>query len=171
MTPWDFPGKNTGVGCHFLLQSIFPTQRLHPCLLHLKRILSLWAIKEAPGKTLPACKYYEAFIPVCNWDPWGRTLIQHSETCKGKQVRHCSTNNFITEAETKRIRLIMANGTSCAEYCKATKQEPFLAMENHYKTMGIADRWEATVVSSLGLNLCFHSAIWLSPQLSESLSW
>ena len=25
--PWDFPGKNTGVGCHFLLQGIFPTQR------------------------------------------------------------------------------------------------------------------------------------------------
>ena len=25
--PWNFPGKNTGVGCHFLLQGIFPTQR------------------------------------------------------------------------------------------------------------------------------------------------
>ena len=24
--PWDFPGRNTGVGCHFLLQRIFPTQ-------------------------------------------------------------------------------------------------------------------------------------------------
>ena len=24
--PWDFPGKNTGVGCHFLLQWTFPTQ-------------------------------------------------------------------------------------------------------------------------------------------------
>ena len=24
--PWDSPGKNTGVGCHFLLQGIFPTQ-------------------------------------------------------------------------------------------------------------------------------------------------
>ena len=25
--PWNFPGKNTGVGCHFLLQGIFLTQR------------------------------------------------------------------------------------------------------------------------------------------------
>ena len=33
--PWDFPGKNTGVGCHFLLQGIFPIQGLNPCLLHL----------------------------------------------------------------------------------------------------------------------------------------
>ena len=34
----DFPGKNTGVGCHFLLQGIFPTQRLNLCLLHCRWI-------------------------------------------------------------------------------------------------------------------------------------
>ena len=26
LCPWDFPGKTTGVGCHSLLQAIFPTQ-------------------------------------------------------------------------------------------------------------------------------------------------
>ena len=26
LCPWDFPGMNTGVGCHSLLQGIFPTQ-------------------------------------------------------------------------------------------------------------------------------------------------
>ena len=25
LCPWNFPGKNTGVGSHFLLQGIFPT--------------------------------------------------------------------------------------------------------------------------------------------------
>ena len=30
LRPWDSPGKNTGVGCHFLLQGIFPTQGLNP---------------------------------------------------------------------------------------------------------------------------------------------
>ena len=34
LCPWDSPGKNTGVGCHFLLQRIFPTQGLNPGLLH-----------------------------------------------------------------------------------------------------------------------------------------
>ena len=34
LCPWDFPGKNTGVSCHFLLQGIFLTQELNPCLLH-----------------------------------------------------------------------------------------------------------------------------------------
>ena len=33
--PWDSPGKNTGVGCHALLQGIFPTQGLNLLLLHL----------------------------------------------------------------------------------------------------------------------------------------
>ena len=39
LCPWDFPGKNTGLGCHFLLQNIFPTQGLNPGLLHCRRIL------------------------------------------------------------------------------------------------------------------------------------
>ena len=26
LSPWDSPGKNTGVGCHALFQGIFPTQ-------------------------------------------------------------------------------------------------------------------------------------------------
>ena len=30
---WNSPGKNTGVGCHALLQGIFPPQGLNPCLL------------------------------------------------------------------------------------------------------------------------------------------
>ena len=31
---WDFPGKNTGVDCHFLLQGIFQTRGLNPHILH-----------------------------------------------------------------------------------------------------------------------------------------
>ena len=31
--PWDSPGKNTGVGCHTLLQGIFLTQGLNPRFL------------------------------------------------------------------------------------------------------------------------------------------
>ena len=34
LCPWDFPDKNTGVGCHFLLRGLFPTQRLDLSLLH-----------------------------------------------------------------------------------------------------------------------------------------
>ena len=34
LCPWDFPGKNTGADCHFLLQGIFAIQGLNPHLLH-----------------------------------------------------------------------------------------------------------------------------------------
>ena len=35
----DSPGKNTGVGCHFLLQGIFPIQESNLSLLHCRQIL------------------------------------------------------------------------------------------------------------------------------------
>ena len=35
----DSPGKNTGVGCHALLQGIFTTQGLNSGLSHCRRIL------------------------------------------------------------------------------------------------------------------------------------
>jgi len=47
--PWDSPGKNTGVVCHFLLQGIFPTHELNLCLLcllHCRQILYHWATKQ-----------------------------------------------------------------------------------------------------------------------------
>ena len=34
LCPWNSPGKNTAVGCHFLLQGIFLTQGSNLCLLH-----------------------------------------------------------------------------------------------------------------------------------------
>ena len=33
LCPWNFPGKNTGVGSHFLPQGIFLTQGSNLCLL------------------------------------------------------------------------------------------------------------------------------------------
>ena len=39
LCPWGFPGKNTGVGCHFLLQGTFPTQGLNLSLLCYRWIL------------------------------------------------------------------------------------------------------------------------------------
>ena len=35
LCPWDSPGNSTGVGCHALLQRIFPTQGSNPSVLHL----------------------------------------------------------------------------------------------------------------------------------------
>ena len=39
LCPWKLPGKNTGVGCHSLLQGIFSTQGLNPGFLPCMQIL------------------------------------------------------------------------------------------------------------------------------------
>ena len=39
LCPRDSPGRNTPVGCHALLQGIFPTQESHQGLLHYRWIL------------------------------------------------------------------------------------------------------------------------------------
>ena len=39
LCPWDSPGKNTRVGCHFLLQGAFLTQGSNSGLLHSEQIL------------------------------------------------------------------------------------------------------------------------------------
>ena len=44
-------GKNTGVGCHFLLQGIFPTLGSNPCLLHLLHWQADSLPLELPGNT------------------------------------------------------------------------------------------------------------------------
>ena len=38
LCPWDSPGMNTRVGCHFLFQGIFLTQGLNLGLLHCRQI-------------------------------------------------------------------------------------------------------------------------------------
>ena len=44
LCPWNAPAKNTGVGCHFLLQGIFPTQGSN-CIAG--KFFTIWATREA----------------------------------------------------------------------------------------------------------------------------
>ena len=52
LCPWDFPGKTTGVGCHFLLPRLFLTQKSSPGLLH-------WQVDFLPLS-------HQGFPPMCN---------------------------------------------------------------------------------------------------------
>ena len=58
--PWNFPGKSTGVGCHFLLQGNLPIQGLNPGLLHCRQ--TLYPLSHRAGE----CAYL--FISYgCSW--------------------------------------------------------------------------------------------------------
>ena len=56
LCPWDFPRKNTGVGCHFLLQGIFLTQGSNPGLLHCRQMLYRLCYQESPILILTTTK-------------------------------------------------------------------------------------------------------------------
>ena len=62
----DFPGKNTGVGCHSLLQGIFPTQDWTWVSCTGGRILCHWATGEAHKRTLfsavSLCSYFPSVL-------------------------------------------------------------------------------------------------------------
>ena len=93
--PWNFPGSNTGAGCHFLLQGIFLVQGSNLCFLcflhwqlynyitwetlYKKRIRCPKLIKGFPAGTSgkePACQYRRhkrlGFNPWVRQIPWRR---------------------------------------------------------------------------------------------------
>ena len=73
LCPWDFPGKNTGVGCHFLPQGIFPTQGLNSSLCK-----GGFFTTESPGKPHQSCLYrvknQENFSACPEWIAGGSVL-------------------------------------------------------------------------------------------------
>ena len=66
---WDFLDNSTGVGCHFILQGIFPTQGSNLNLLHCRQLLYLLSHQGSPKR-----KWYEL-----NWE---KNLKIYSSTSK-----------------------------------------------------------------------------------------
>ena len=100
LCPWNFPGKNTGVGCHFLLQGIFPTQGSNPnllCLLH-------WQVDSLPLSHLgspfprtenslncPRTSLVVQWLRICLPIPgtWVKFLVREDHTCRGATKPVC----------------------------------------------------------------------------------
>ena len=72
---WDSQGKNTGVGCHALLQGIFPTQGLNPCFL-LSPVLA--------GGFFTTSATWEALLNLCN----SATLIELRASFVAQSVKN-----------------------------------------------------------------------------------
>ena len=72
--PWDFPDKNTGVGCHFLLQEIFPTQGLNLGLPHCRQMLYCLShqevLKAYNALIRPASGALSPFCCLCQMFSW-----------------------------------------------------------------------------------------------------
>ena len=76
--PWDFPGKNTGAGCHFLFQEIFPTEKPNLSLLLASLALAGGSLPLEPPEII---SYREGglevqFYPYDPWDLMGPHICQ-----------------------------------------------------------------------------------------------
>ena len=63
LCPWNFPGKNTGVGCHFLLQGLFLTHRSNLHFLHLMH----WQVNSLPQQYLVSSHIFWILTPNKTW--------------------------------------------------------------------------------------------------------
>ena len=73
LCPWDSPGKNTGAGCHFLLQRIFPTQGLNPGLLLCRHSLPTELSGKPPAHTHGSVSFSVMSLcdtMECSLGPW-----------------------------------------------------------------------------------------------------
>ena len=77
LCPFDFPGKNTRVGCPCLLQGIFQIQGLNPGLLHCRQILFHLSHQESPGREGSNAKECQGLLCASrSWKMQGRILPQ-----------------------------------------------------------------------------------------------
>ena len=82
---WNFPGKNTGVGCHFLFQGIFPTQGLN--MLSLCLLIDRLFTTTPPGKTPKELYWPFSFFSL--WSGlYSRLVVQN----KNYSLEHLSGN-------------------------------------------------------------------------------
>ena len=66
----DSPGKNTGVGCHALLQEVFPTQGLNPGLPHCRQIIYPLSPQGNPKKAQYSVSSVQSLSRVQHATPW-----------------------------------------------------------------------------------------------------
>ena len=56
LCPWNSPGKNTGMGCHSLLQASFQPRNWTWVSCSAGRFFTVWATREAPVLLMPSAK-------------------------------------------------------------------------------------------------------------------
>ena len=66
LCPWNSSGKNTWVGCHFLLLGIFPTQGLNLVLLHCRQIFFFFFFLPSEPKGKPCMEHYSSKNAICS---------------------------------------------------------------------------------------------------------
>ena len=87
----EFPGKNAGVGCHFLLQAIFPTQKSNPWFLRLLALAGGFfaaassLTQDSVYMSMPRSRFVPPFLPLSP-PPQVCCLCLHLYSCPANKV-------------------------------------------------------------------------------------
>ena len=94
----DFPDKSTGVGCHFLLQGIFPTQGSNPDLPHCRQMLYHLSHQGSPARKYPNIQHKNTWSEILACigirefqGPFNSLRTKHQLTSISTEI----TNNWI----------------------------------------------------------------------------
>ena len=92
----DSPGKNTRVGCHALLQGIFPTQGSNPDLPHCKQVLYQLSYQGSPRDILYLHKFLYTHFKTLQYSIWytgfpGISVVKSHMPMQETQVQSLGT--------------------------------------------------------------------------------
>ena len=155
LCPWDFPGNNTGIRCHFLLQGTFLTQGLNTHLLHwqedflplvspgmLRVIMLLWKL------TIPLWQFeatYQNKVFPSLWPSWSphpvNFMIQQLQTvslCKPYLKDLLCCQSYICFPPKEKTSLYFLYFTSVMRGQKVPGQLLLLLVIQEAISMGIA---------------------------------
>ena len=106
LRPWDFLGKNTGVGCHFLLQGIFLTQGSNSGLPHCRKTPYIWATRVSPGHKikLPSfsscgCRRHAGLMLRLQIPPGDSNWLQNETSQKASVSERTASHREVPETE------------------------------------------------------------------------
>ena len=99
----DSPGKNTGVGCHALLQGIFPTQGLNSGLPHCRWILYCLSLQGSP-RILEWVAY-----PFSSRSSWSGFLTRWA-------TREAHKGHFSPLKTSLKVSRFMQHGCTCHDF-------------------------------------------------------
>ena len=150
LCPWSFPGKNTGVGCCFLLQRIFLTQGLNPCFLYLLHWQTDSSPLAPPGE--PQIKLgVKANHEVCSRNSGrGKSVVSHQGHAMGVYM---PTQNSHGQGL---LHLPLSTNTSVLLLASMTDQET-AEQGGVFRTEETLTPWKFRVWALKLCFLCFES--------------
>ena len=133
LCPWDFSGKNTELGCHFLLQGIFPTKGLN---IHLLNV-------QSAGRFFTAKPRWKPQLPIFH-------LIKNL-FIKSNQLTNAPSQNTITSGIKASIKGFWwdTDVQSITPYVRRSR-DPFIRVSNELPPTGCPRTLQVFVFSLEG---------------------